>query len=354
MKNKYILPIILLPFINGCTPKNNQNVDTPVPKASYENVDQFYQEIANRVRSKTGADKVPDIIVIPSEAVWPIGTVLRPGTTFPADATACVVPSDKVISAQTPNIFPDYSNTYKRSADLGIDNELIKKLIDAGVNFSDKDEVSLKVSDSSLELIDDTTYAALTNASACKMVLSGKELWIVRGYAIGKRTFIFSSDVEKNAKGKIEKIGSFNIDFGSGNRDLKVTDSQPEKFVQIISAVKFEQGIAKTSLPSTPSGTGRIYIQKDRQDTSSASQDVLKNLRAASFKVQSNIESIDSSKMPRIAQVRFFNESDREQAQKAANALKLQFPDISVIRLNIPSPIGQLEVWLPRVVKASS
>lgn len=52
MKNKYILPIILLPFINGCTPKNNQNVDTPVPKSSYENVDQFYQEIANRVRSK--------------------------------------------------------------------------------------------------------------------------------------------------------------------------------------------------------------------------------------------------------------------------------------------------------------
>ncbi|WP_310596723.1 hypothetical protein [Aeromonas aquatica] len=354
MKSQLIASILLLQFISGCTPNGVQTVDTPVPKTSYENVDQFYQEIANRVRSKTGADKVPDIIVIPSEAVWPIGTVLRPGTTFPADATACVVPSDKVLSAPTPNIFPDYSSTYKKSADLGIDNELIKKLIDAGVKFSDKDEVSLKVSNSALELIDDTTYSALTNTSACRTVLSGRELWIVRGYAIGKRTFVFSSDVEKTAEGKIEKIGSFNIDFGSGNRALKVTDDQPEKFVQIISAVKIEQGIAMTSLPSTPLGTGRIYIQKDRQDTSSASQNVLNNLRAASFKVQSNIESIDSSKMPRIAQVRFFNESDREQAQEAASALKSQFPDISVIRLNIPSPMGQLEVWLPRVAKASS
>lgn len=352
MKSQFIVSALSMIVISGCG--FNDNVDTPTPKNSYTNVDQFYQEIANRVRLRTGADKVPDIIVIPSEAVWPIGTVLRPGTTFPADATACVVPSDKVLNVSIPSIFPEYSNSYNKSADLGIDNELIKKLIDAGVKLSDKDEVNLKVSNTSFEIIDDTTYSALTSASACKTVLSGRELWIVRGYVIGKRTFLFSSNVEKNIKGKVEKIGSFNIDFGSGNSSLKVTDDQPEKFVQIISAVKVEQGIAKTSLPSTPSGTGRIYIQKDRQDTSSASQNVLNNLRAASFKVQGSIESIDSSKMPRIAQVRFFNESDRELAIKAANALKSQFPDISVIRINLPSPSGQLEVWLPRVIKASS
>lgn len=308
-------------------------------------IDKFYDEIAARVKRKIGAT---DFIVIPSVAAWPIGTVLRPGTTFPADATACVAAEKQIVSADTPNLFPDYANTYKNSIDLGIDDELVKNLVKVGVKLEDKDEVTLKVVESKLELIDDTTYSALSSKTECKSVLSGKELWIIRGYAIGRRSFVFSNHINRTGEARIEKIASFKVDFGSGNSSLKVTDDKPAKFVQIISAVKIEQGVTKSFSPSVPTGAGRVFIQKDRQDSSGAGQTVVNSLRGANFGVESNVESIDSSKMPRVAQVRFFNETDRELATQAAEKLKVQFPEISILKLKLPAPTGQLEVWLPR------
>lgn len=348
MKKQTTACLMILFLLAGCEHLKPKPAEPPKVEAIFNNIDKFYDEIAARVKRRLGADKVPDFIVIPSEASWPIGTVLRPGTTFPADATACVATEKQIVSADTPNLFPDYANTYKNSIDLGIDNELIKKLVDAGVKLKDKDEVTFKVAESKLELIDDTTYNALSSKVECKSVLSGKELWVVRGYAIGKRSFVFGSEIDRTGKAKIEKIASFDVDFGSGNSSLKVTDEKPAKFVQIISAVKIEQGVTKSFSPLVPVGTGRVFIQKDRQDASRASQTVVNSLRTANFKVESNVESIDSSKMPRGAQVRFFNENDRELANKAAETLKSQFPDISVLKLKLPAPTGQLEVWLPR------
>lgn len=348
MKEKIASCLMLSLVLTGCEYLKSKPPEPSRVDATYSDIDKFYDEVATRVRKRTGADKVPDLIIIPSEATWPIGTVLRPGTTFPADATACVAAEKQIVSADTPNLFPDYANTYKNSIDLGIDNELIKKLIDAGVKIKDKDEITLKVAEPKLELIDDTTYAQLSTKTACKSVLSGKELWIVRGYAIGKRTFAFSSEIDRTGKAKIEKIASFDVDFGSGSSALKVTDDKPAKFIQIISAIKIEQGVTKSFLPSTPTGVGRIFIQKDRLDKSGASQSVINNLRAANFKVENNVESIDSSKMPRVAQIRFFNDTDRELATQAAEKLRAQFFEISVLKLKLPAPTGQLEVWLPR------
>ena len=188
----------------------------------------------------------------------------------------------------------------------------------------------------------------MSSKNECKSILSSKELWFVRGYAVGKRTFLFGTEIDRTIKAKIEKIASFDVSFGSDNRSLKVIDEKPAKFIQIISAVKIEQGITKSNLPSTPIDIGRVFIQKDRQDLSGSSQTVLNNLRNANFRVEGNIESIDSSKMPRVAQIRFFNETDRELANRAAEILKNQFPIISVLKLKLPAPTGQMEVWLPR------
>ncbi|WP_256081067.1 hypothetical protein [Massilia sp. YIM B04103] len=348
MKNRLLFACPMFITLTGCStvvPPQPPNVEE-----TYKEVDKFYQQISDRVKEKIVGSKAPDFIVIPAEAVWPIGTVLRPGTSFPADATACVADKNLVVSASMPNLFPDYANSYKKSLDLGIDNDLIKELADAGVSFKDDDAVTLKVAESGLELIDDSKYATLTGSSTCRSILSGKQLWIVRGYAIGKRTFSFGRTVDRTGKAQIAKIGSFKIDFGSGNSLLKVVDDQPAKFVQIISAITIEQNETKRTLPSVPKGGGRIFVQKDRQDSSGTSQNVVASLRAANFKVEDNVESIDSSKMPRLAQVRFFNENDRDLATQAAAQLKGQFPDISILKLRLPAPAGQLEVWLPRSV----
>jgi hypothetical protein len=349
MKTHAAALLIVSIELAGCEALKPRPVSPPNVELTYAPSDKFFEGIANRVNKKFGGDKMADFIVIPSQGVWPIGTVLHPGTTFPADATACVADEKQIASAETPIIFPDYSSTFKNSLELGIDNQLIKRLVESGVKIKDKDEVTMTVADSKLEFIDDTGYTKLAEREACKSILSGRQLWMVRGYIVGKRTFSFSSEVERTGKAKIEKIASFDVDFGSGNSSIKVTDANPTKFVQIISAITIQQGSAKTSVPSAPQGAGRIFVQKDRQDSSSAGQAVVASLRAVGFNVESVVQPIDSSKMPLgVAELRFFNEVDRELALKVAAKLKDQFQEISLKRSYSPAQVGQLEVWLPR------
>ena len=65
--------------------------------------------------------------------------------------------------------------------------------------------------------------------------------------------------------------------------------------------------------------------------------------------VASSVEKIDSLKMPIVAQVRYFNEADKPLAETALAQLQKQFPNAKLVRIALPAPTGQLEVWLPRV-----
>lgn len=349
MNGKISIFTIAILFLTGCQGESWKTKPPTVslktdPKA-VDSLDLYYGDIAKRVKKVIG---VNDLIIIPAEATWPIGTVLRPGTTFPSDATACIAASQQIISADTPKLFPEFSSTIQNSLGLGIDSQLTKKLAEFGVKIKDKDTVTLKVTESKLELVDDTNYAQISAKPDCKSILAGKELWVVRGYALGKRNFTLNSELSRIVDTKIVKIGSFNVDLGSGDSSLKVIDDKPEKFIQIINAIKLEGGVIKNVLPTAPSGVGRIFIQKDKLDKTNASQNLVNQFRAANFRVENSVESIDSSKMPRVAQVRYFNDADQDLANKVAENMRTQFPDVSVLKFKLPAPSGQLEVWLPR------
>jgi hypothetical protein len=60
------------------------------------------------------------------------------------------------------------------------------------------------------------------------------------------------------------------------------------------------------------------------------------------------VEPIPSAKMPNHAQVRYFNASDLGTATKALTILRTLLPNAELMHIALPSPNGQLEVWLPK------
>jgi TIR domain len=103
------------------------------------------------------------------------------------------------------------------------------------------------------------------------------------------------------------------------------------------------------SLPSTTAARGIIYVHKDRADNTSAAEDIVKQLMEASFPVEKTVGKMDSSQVPKIAEVRYFNEDDKDQATRVADILKKSFSNAKLVRSRLPAPKGQLEVWLPQV-----
>ncbi|HTF65699.1 MAG TPA: hypothetical protein VK638_23725 [Edaphobacter sp.] len=55
-----------------------------------------------------------------------------------------------------------------------------------------------------------------------------------------------------------------------------------------------------------------------------------------------------TDKVPDVAQVTYFNASDEAFANRYVEILKQAYPSARVVRIGLPSPKGQLEVWLPR------
>jgi hypothetical protein len=101
--------------------------------------------------------------------------------------------------------------------------------------------------------------------------------------------------------------------------------------------------------PKVSSSTGRVFVQSDYQDTSDKDELIVKDLRSASFNVESTIDRIKSSLMPRVAEVRYFNEADKDVADRALQEVRKTFPSATTVRVALPAPSGQLEVWLPRI-----
>lgn len=132
-----------------------------------------------------------------------------------------------------------------------------------------------------------------------------------------------------------------------------MTDDAEVGFLQIVSQV------TPTPLATTPisvtkpsvviNSAGRTYVQRDKLDSSGNANLIVTALKASSFSVGTAVEAIESRRMPKLAEVRYFNESDQFKAEGAVLILRAKFPDAVVRRVALPAPPGQLEVWLPRI-----
>lgn len=106
--------------------------------------------------------------------------------------------------------------------------------------------------------------------------------------------------------------------------------------------------------PATSEAPAHIFVQTDAQDSPAAGVAVVQLVRGAwpNANVESHVERIPTQKMPNGAQVRYFNEVDAAKANRCASILRPDFPKIQVVRVGLPSPKGQLEIWLPKTSRA--
>ena len=101
--------------------------------------------------------------------------------------------------------------------------------------------------------------------------------------------------------------------------------------------------------PGPVGGEGQIYVQQAEADTPASGSQVVSLLQTGGFKVEPRVERTADKVTPDRAQVRYFNEADKEHAMQVLETFKQKYPDAVLVPLKIRAPLGQLEVWLPRV-----
>ena len=153
------------------------------------------------------------------------------------------------------------------------------------------------------------------------------------------------------------KVGKFDVEASNAGL-LSITDEAPQEFLQILSEVVAPAASVPNTPAATPplvaapspvSGEGRIYVQQAEGDTPASGSQIVSLLQADGFKVESRVERTADRVTPDRAQVRYFNEADKEHAMQVLETFKQKYPDAVLVPLKIRAPLGQLEVWLPRV-----
>ncbi len=340
---------------------------TITPPPTLKSMEEVNSLLADRVRK--GHEQNDGYAVFVTNTAFQVGTILpiRGNGDFendPVDYDACA-PTGSVHESPIPNLFVNQSLSNTLAANFGIDNALIRSLADAGVDISRATSVNLSFIDPKVALLSQNEVKAIVAKPGCRTALGDKPAWVVRGYVIAKRNFVLTADRVLQAHGSVTGVAKFSFDAGSGKRTVSLVDDAPQNFIQILSKITPASGPGTTATtapaitapaitspaiaaprPTPAVNVGKIYIQKASADISDRPGLVLEGLRR-SFSVEPRIQSLDARKIPDHAEVRYFNSEDEEKAAQARTKLLATYPDVRIVRVNLPSPKGQLEVWLP-------
>lgn len=284
--------------------------------------------------------------------VYPIGTLMPEGRTVAKNRSACAPPADKAPSEYgMPNMFNSIRMTGKVAVELGL-NEVIAALANADVKVGQDDTFELSVKEAKGRFLLDDELEEVLKLATCKSYLSGKTMNLVRGYVIGQRSYLVERSRTGTGGAGLKTVGNFKV-IGSNDKKVSLVDEKPIEFLQIVSRVSLPAAgpaiAATVSAPAAPEGVGRVYVQKDTRDASNDASRVQRLLGGLSLDVVPRVEPVESRKMPKSAQVRYFNKEDEGLANRTANALKEIYPDAAKIYVGLKAPPKQLEVWLPRV-----
>jgi hypothetical protein len=329
------------------------------------NFDQFQQDLATRVLQKFGdGTSGSDFSVIVATTAYPLGTLLRPTGSVPADLEDCVpIPLPKPYSAQ--RLFPSYTMSSDTAITANIGSRALQGLDSAGVNLSQSSKIQYTVTDTQIQIMDDKSVEQVTGHGNCgKYIAAHPGMRLIRGSVIGKMSFIVQVDNPASVKAQLAKIGGFSVNDNPQASTLSIADDQSQPIVELLSEFGTSEN-ASTS-PTTPkpieagTSSGRslasvekgahMYIQEDATDTPEDGTKVVQLLRKGwpTATIESKVQRIPTQKMPEAAQVRYFNASDEAFANRCVEILKQAYPNARVVRIGLPSPKGQLEVWLPR------
>ncbi len=357
-------------------PKPKPPTAPPVANV-YDTIDRFQEELANRTRQKLGASD--DFQVIVAQIPYPIGTLMRQGTTIPVDYRACA-PGAQPPHLPVPSLFPNYNLSNATAVTFGIDSEALSDVGKAGIDLARNEVVILSFRDTGADILSDRDIKDLIGLKDCRAAIASEPVWLVRGYIDGRRTFTLRRSAGARGELSVAKVGSFDVTPVSGGASVGLTDDSDLRFLQIVSQVALPppELPVKLAIPITPghhplerpgpipppsvsatpapavtkptqqAAAGHVFVQIDIADSSGTAAQVVANLRTAGFPVVAKVERVDSAKMPRRAQIRYFNVADLPVARRALAQLTPLFPDAALVRIALPSPPGQLEVWLPK------
>jgi hypothetical protein len=329
--------------------------------------DQFQQDLATRVLNQFGAGS--DFSVIVATTAYPLGTLLRATGSVPADLDDCVPPNPpKPFSAQ--RLFPSYTMSSDTALAASLGSRAIQGLDNAGVNLEHSQNLQYTIADTQIQIMDDKSVEQVTGQGSCGEYISAHPgMRMIRGAVIGKMTFTVKVANPASVKAQLAKMGGFSVNDNPQSSMLSIADEQNEPIVELLS--EFGSGPRSRPTPraiegvflhgESPAARTRaveerpdIFVQMDVHDSTSSGAKVVQLLRAAwpSANVESDVQRIPTQKMPDSAQVRYFNESDVKIANQCASILRQTYPNARVVRVGLPAPKGQLEVWLPKVKSA--
>jgi hypothetical protein len=360
-----VLVAIIVTWHFAHRPKNplvttNGNGD----QASTQNVgdfDQFQQDLANRVLKQFGGGS--DFSVIVATTAYPLGTLLRATGSVPADLEDCVpAPLPKPFAAQ--HLFPSYTMSSDTALAANLGSGALQGLDSAGVNLKQSQNIQYTIADAQIQIMDDKSVEHVTGQGDCGKFISGHPgMRLIRGTVLGKMTFTVKVDNPATVKAQLAKIGGFSINDNPGSSMLSIADNQSQPIVQLLSEFGTSQNAsvsptmprpveaaASSRSPASVDVRAHMYVQEDATDTPEAGAKVVQLLRKGwpTANVESQVQKIPTQKMPDVAQVRYFNASDEAFANRCLEILKQTYPNARAVRIGLPSPKGQLEVWLPR------
>jgi hypothetical protein len=332
--------------------------------ANVGDFDQFQQDLADRVLRQYGGGK--DFSVIVATTAYPLGTLLRSTGSVPADLEDCVPkPLPKPLSAS--HLFPAYTMSSDTALAANLGSGALQGLDSAGVNLKQSQNITYTIADTQIQIMDDNSVELVTGQGNCgKYISSHPGMRLIRGTVLGKMTFTVKVDNPATVKAQLAKIGGFSISDNPGSSTVSVADNDSQPIVELLS--EFGNGPtasiahptphpveASVSINRSPTSvepqSPHMYVQMDVQDNPALGVKVVQLLRSSwpSADVESKVQKIPTQKMPDKAQVRYFNESDLAIANRCVGILREAYPDVRVVRIGLPSPKGQLEVWLPKV-----
>jgi hypothetical protein len=338
----------------------------PTATTNIADFDQFQQDLASRVLKQFGADS--DFSVIVATAAYPPGTLLRATGSIPADSLDCA-PSALPKPFPAPRLFPSYTMSTSTALTANLGSHAISGLNSAGVDLQQSQNVQYTIADTEIEIMDDKTVDQITRQGNCGSYISSHPgMRLIRGAVNGKMTFTVKVNNPASVKAQLEKIGGFSLNDNPQSSTLSIADLQSGPIVLLLSEfaassnalapVPTPQPLQTAPLaersPASVEGKPHMFVQMDKRDNESSGMSVVQLLRAQwpSANVESKVERIPSQKMPDNAQIRYFNDSDAEIAKRCGSIMNQAYPNTRVVRIGLPSPKGQLEVWLPKAAPA--
>jgi hypothetical protein len=328
--------------------------------------DQFQQDLADRVLQRYGGGK--DFSVIVATTAYPLGTLLRSTGSVPADIDDCIpIPLPRPFSAQ--HLFPSYTMSSDTALAANLGSGALRGLDSAGVILKQSQDVHYTIADAQIQIMDDKSVERVTNQGSCgKYISDHPGMRLIRGMVLGKMSFTVKVENPATVKAQLAKMGGFSISDNPGSSTVSVADNESQPILELLSEFGNEPNgsiaiahptpkpveaprVADRSPASIEPPPPHLYIQMDVKDSEASGANMVQLLRTGwpSADIESKVQRIPTLKMPDTAQVRYFNESDLAIANRCLAILQRVYPEALIVRVGLPSPKGQLEVWLPKV-----